>query len=178
MANENSQAANAVSAENAITATENKGPSNLSIESLILLITRQRLDNLNNNTKKEFQELKDRQKKVADLHKIQKSINKATSTDGTLDLKKNDELKQLLQSAKEHGIEVKDDKTSYNKEERNRLMDNIRMTVEDLNVQNDMQLQQVSRYTNERYETYQMARSILKPLHDDKHNKARAIAGR
>jgi len=71
---------------------------------------------------------------------------------------------------------VKDDKFKYNKDERDRLVENIRMTIEDLNVKNDMQLQTITRLTNERYESYQMARSILKPLHDDKINKAHAMA--
>jgi hypothetical protein len=40
-----------------------------------------------------------------------------------------------------------------------------------------MQIQTISRFTNERYETYQMARSILRPLHEDKQRKAREISG-
>ena len=52
------------------------------------------------------------------------------------------------------------------------------MHIEDLNTQNDMQLQTVTQLTNERYETYQMARAIMKPLDEDKKQKARSVAGR
>ena len=84
----------------------------------------------------------------------------------------------MLKQARLLGAEIDEEKLKYNNEERERLIENIRMTIEDFNVQNEMQLQMVTRLTNERYESYQMARSILKPLHDDKMSKARAISGR
>ena len=67
---------------------------------------------------------------------------------------------------------------SFSREERDGSVENIRITADDINVMNDMQLQTISRLTNERYESYQMARSILKPLHDDKLRKAREISGK
>lgn len=161
-------------------AVDNEGgidPENLSLEALILLINTERLKYLQEKTQKEFSELKDRQAKVAELHNILKALNAATDAKGELDLTKNEELKQLLSKAKELGVDVKDGKFKFNKEERERLVENIRMTVEDLNVKNDMQLQVISRLTNERYESYQMARSILKPLHDAKTSYARAMRG-
>jgi hypothetical protein len=150
-------------------------PNNLSLESLILLINTERLKSLQSNTLKELTELKKRQSKVAELHKVLKAINSATGSNGELEISNNEELKQLLQKAKDLGIEVQDDKTYFNREERDRLVENIRMSVDDLNVENDMQLQTVSRLTNERYESYQMARSILKPLHDAKISFAKGI---
>lgn len=161
-------------------AVDNEGgidPENLSLEALILLINTERLKYLQEKTQNEFSELKDRQAKVAELHNILKALNAATDAKGELDLTKNEELKQLLSKAKELGVDVKDGKFKFNKEERERLVENIRMTVEDLNVKNDMQLQVISRLTNERYESYQMARSILKPLHDAKTSYARAMRG-
>lgn len=150
-------------------------PNNLSLEALILLINTERLKILQDKTQNELVELKKRQAKVAKLHEIMKSINNATSSNGELDISKNEELKNLLKTAKEYGVDVKGDKMSYNREERDRLVENIRMTIEDMNVENDMQLQTVSRYTNERYESYQMARSIMKPLHDAKSSIAKGI---
>lgn len=152
-------------------------PNNLSLEALVLLINTERLKYLQENTRKEFTSLKERQEKVAELHKLLKAVNGATDSNGKLDCSNNDELKQLLEKAKELGVDVKDGKFKFNREERNRLVENIRMTVEDLNVQNDMQLQTISRLTNERYESYQMARSILKPLHDAKTSHARGMRG-
>ena len=152
-------------------------PENLSLEALILLINAERLKYLQEQSQKEFTELKERQEKVAELHNILKALNAATDSKGELDISKNDELKQLLSKAKDLGVEVKDGKFKFNKDERERLVENIRMTVEDLNVKNDMQLQVISRLTNERYESYQMARSILKPLHDAKTSHARGIRG-
>lgn len=106
-----------------------------------------------------------------------KMINTATVND-EFDCSDNQEIKDFLLKAKEYGVNLKEDKFTYNKEERERLIENIRITSDDNNVLNDMQLQSITRLTTERYESYQLARSIMKPLHEDKVNKARAIAGR
>ncbi len=150
-------------------------PKNLSLEALVLLINTERLHHLHNKTHKEFKELKDRQDKVAQLHQLLKKINTQTTDNGEFDCTSNKELQQLIAKAKEIGVEIKDGKFKYTKGERDRLVENIRMTVEDLNVMNDMQLQTINRLTNERYESYQMARSILKPLHETKMQMAKGI---
>lgn len=152
----------------------------LTHESLVLLITTDRLHKLEGDSRRELSELRDRQKKVTFLHKLTKTLHASTSSKGELDHSKLPadqmaELKEMMKEAKELGVELNEDKLKYNNEERERLIENIRMTIEDLNVQNEMQLQMVTRLTNERYESYQMARSILKPLHDDKMNKARSM---
>lgn len=163
---------------NAIKETSSQAdPHNLSLEALALLINTERLKFLEKKITNEFLELKKRQDQVTFLHKLIKTINVATVNE-EFDCSNNPELKDLLQKAKEYGVEINDDKFKYHKEERDRLIDNIRMTAEDFNVLNDMQLQTITRLTNERYESYQLARSIMKPLHDDKINKARSIAGR
>lgn len=149
----------------------------LSLESLALVINAQRLKTLEQKITNEFVELKKRQDQVSFLHKLIKAINSGTAND-ELDCSKNPELKDLFKKAKEYGVDIKEDKVKYNKDERDRLIENIRLTSEDYNVLNDMQLQTISRLTTERYESYQLARSIMKPLHEDKINKAHAIAGK
>lgn len=168
------------SAVEALSAAQDPTPPNddLSLESLILLINTERLQNLKDQTAKELKELKERQEKVRRLHELLSAINAATDEKGKFDCSKNKELKKLLAEAKELGVDIKEGKFSYTKEERDRLVENVRMAVEDYNVENEMQIQAISRLTNERYESYQMARSILKPLHEDKQRKAREIAGR
>lgn len=152
-------------------------PNNLSIEALILLINTERIKNLQETTTKKFEELSKKQKEVAELHKILKAINAATKEKGELNLKGNAELKTLLERAKELGVDLDSGKESYNTLERERLVENIRTTVEDLNVENDMMLQEISRLNNERYESYQMARTILKPLYDAKMSHVRGMRG-
>ena len=155
----------------------NTDPKELGIESLVLLINTERLRFLENKITKEFIELKRRQDDVSFLHKLIKSVNSST-TNEELDCSKNTELQQMLKKATELGVDLKVDKFKYTKDERERLIENIRLTAEDMNVLNDMQLQTITRLTTERYESYQLARSIMKPLHEDKIDKARAIAGR
>lgn len=152
-------------------------PKNLSLEALALLINTERLKRLENKITNEFIELKKRQDQVSFLHKLIKAINAGTSDD-KFDCSDNAEMQSLLSKAKEHGVDLQEGKFIYTKDERDRLIDNIRLTAEDFNVLNDMQLQMITRLTTERYESYQLARSIMKPLHEDKVNKARAAAGK
>lgn len=150
----------------------------LSVEALILLINTERLRTLKESTKKELQELKERQRIVKTLHQLLRAINAITDDKGKLDFSNNQEIKDLVAIAKGLGVDIKEGKTKFTKEERDRLVENIRIASDDYNVENEMQIQAVSRLTNERYESYQMARSILKPLHEDKQRKARELSGR
>ncbi|MBA3816249.1 MAG: hypothetical protein H0X29_06965 [Parachlamydiaceae bacterium] len=152
-------------------------PNNLSLEALALLINTERLKFLERKIASEFLELKKRQDEISFLHKLIKTVNAATVNE-EIDFSNIQELKDLFAKAKEYGVEIKEGKFKYNKAERERLIENIRITSEDLNVLNDMQLQTITRLTNERYESYQLARSIMKPLHDSKINTSRAIHGR
>lgn len=153
------------------------GPENMSLETLSMLVHVDRLNYLHNKIQTELGTLKQRQDKVAALHKIMKQINVATTDTGELDCTKKDDLQKLLKQAKEMGVEIQDGKHKYTKEERDRLIENFRMTIEDYNVSNDMQLQAVNRLTNERFESYQLVQAIMKPQHEDKMGKSRAIRG-
>lgn len=147
----------------------------VSLDTLVLIVNANRLKQLNEKSEIEFKELKDLQAKVAKLHEIMKKINAATDEKGELDTTNNEEIKKLLEEAKELGVDVKEGKFKYKKEERDRLMENLRMTVEDHQVVCEMKMQTVNRLINERYESYQVAKSILKPLHESKMKMVQGI---
>jgi hypothetical protein len=155
-----------------------KDPKNLSLESMVVLITANLLHRLEDDSRTQMNELRTRQEKVSFLHKLMKTINTATGNKGDVDFSAYPEVMDMLKKAKEMGVELSETQKVYNNDERERLVENLRMTVEDLNVQNDMQLQMISRLNNERYECYQMAKSILKPLHDVKMKSGSYIGGR
>ena len=148
---------------------------NLELENLTLSILTSFADDIQEKSKAEMDELKERQKDVRFLHNLLKLVNTASNEEGDLDISDNQEIKDLLAQAQELGVEVDLNKTTYNKDERNRLIENIKMTCEDLNMQNDMQMQTINRLTNERYELYQMAKSIIKTLHDAMMGHVRGI---
>ena len=150
----------------------------LTLETMILMINTNKVRALEDETRKELKELQTRQGHVRYLHKLLTGINSSTDGKGNFNFGGDADLKQLLSQAKDLGVDIDLSKTSYAKDERDRLVENVRLTCEDLNTQNEMQLQTITRITNERYEMYQMARSILKPLHEDKINKARSMSGR
>ncbi|MCB1135457.1 MAG: hypothetical protein KDK78_04225 [Chlamydiia bacterium] len=150
----------------------------LGLEELTLLMTTQHVTDLEDKIKKEFEELKERQAQVRYLHKLLKLINAQGDGKNGFDANKDPELRQLLDQAEVLGIELPSKRYIFDASERQRLVENIRMTCEDLNMQNELQMQTITRLTNERYETHQMARAIQRPLHEAKVNKARGIAGR
>lgn len=171
--------------------TKVEGEKQPTIDSLVYDILTSRLQQLQKDTTKELEELKERQKEVQKLHDLIAKINALTDKEG--EVKVDEELFDMLQGAvtsddntdavndlkiNADNLNILKEGKSYKPEDRVRLIENIRMHIEDLNTQNDMQLQTVTQLTNERYETYQMARAVTKPLDEDKKQKARAVAGR
>jgi hypothetical protein len=152
---------------------------NLSLEQLVVLINTDRVRSLEAKSKSELTELKERYSQVRSLNDLRKRVNNALSAGpkSSLDLTKDSEAKALMEKAKAVGVPVIDGKDVYTKEEAERLLDNIKMTIEDMNVQNDLQMQQISRLQNEHHESFQLAMSIMRPLHQSKTSSARAIAG-
>jgi vacuolar-type H+-ATPase subunit I/STV1 len=149
----------------------------VSVEGMALLVGMQNITKLEQKVRDELKTLSERRNQVTTLHKLLKSLNSVTDDKGEANLSKNPEIKEMLEKAKELGLEIPPIKDKYTKDERTRLVENIRTTCDDLNIQNDMQVQTISRMTNERHEAFQMMRGILKPAHEDKVNKARAIRG-
>ncbi|KIC74582.1 Uncharacterized protein DB42_BB00090 [Neochlamydia sp. EPS4] len=169
---------------NAVKSEDSKETTEMELEQLVFLLLTERLNQLQQKSNDEFQELKKRQEEVVQMHKVLKLINSQTTDRSELSFDTSHDLTHHLKDAREKlGIDIqegsiKNGKMIYTKDQRDRLIDNIRMTIDDYNTKNDMQMQTVNRLINERYESYQMARAILKPIHDDKMSKARAIMGR
>lgn len=159
-------------------ASDQETSGELSIEQLALLISTDRIRILEDKVQDEYKLLRERQEKVRALNKLLKLLNRITNAEGEIEIKDDPEILEFLQKAQELGADVDPSKTKYNSHERELLIENLRTTIDDYNTENDLQLQIITRLTNERYETYQMVRSILKPLHEDKVNKARSASGR
>jgi len=175
----------------------------VTMEQISQLMILQKLDALRTDFRGKGMELRKRQERVRWLHDLLQRINKRVDKEtGELDLthssidEKTGKVKEgvsldddkelqdvirlrelLQQAADDKGYEITA-KSKYNKDERERMTDNLRMVCDDLNLQNDMQLQDLNQLVNERYEVYQMARAIMKPLHEDKVHKARSLSGR
>ena len=175
----------------------------VTMEQISQLMILQKLDALRTDFRGKGMELRKRQERVRWLHDLLQRINKrvdketgeldlthssidektgkvkeGVSLDDDLELQDVIRLRELLQqAADDKGYEITA-KSKYNKDERERMTDNLRMVCDDLNLQNDRQLQDLNHLVNERYEVYQMARAIMKPLHEDKVHKARSLSGR
>jgi hypothetical protein len=96
-----------------------------------------------------------------------------TQVQGIRDLRKG-----LQEAHEQRQVEIKWPVDSYNRDERDALVSALDMACKDLNLQNDLQMQDLNRVYQDRLEVLQMARSIMKNLHDDKVHKARSANGR
>lgn len=148
----------------------------VSLQDMIYLVNRQLVDQIEEKLRKEFTDVQERNGKVRHLHNLLKAINAATDSKGNLDISQSPELQAMIQEANElYGLNIPADKTKFNGQERERLVENIRTTCDDLNVQSDLQLQTISRLNSERQEAYQIARSMMKAIHDDIMHKMQAM---
>lgn len=166
------------------------------MEPLLQEVLIARIESLKNSTGKDLEELLARQKEVEELHKLLARINEGTDKDGKL--KVTDELLEFLNKAIKSNspegstgenssdslkmdpkeLKILEKGKTYTSAERQRLYENIKSHIETLQTKSDMQLQALTQSTNERYETYQLARSIMKTLQELGKSFVRAVAGR
>lgn len=151
--------------------------SDSNVENMAVFHAIDRLHSLERMKAKELKELMERQHKVAFLRKLQGSINVGTTPKG-FDATNVQDFSEMLLAAKNLGVQLDEKKLAYSTEERDRLLENIRMVIDDNQTLNELQMQSIIRIETERNESIQMASSMAKPLHEDKTQKARAIHGR
>lgn len=180
---------NGVNSNDSVGEVDSVNKMNASIDSLIRDILTSSVDKLMENKKKELDEVLERQLAVKQFHDLMAKINKLTDKDGKV--KVDEELERMLYNALKNNecseadnayrmsdLKFLEKGKEYKTEERQRLLENIRMHVEDLTTQNDMQMNKVTHLTNQTYEIYQSMRSIPKPGEEAKRSMIRNVAGR
>ncbi|MBB65012.1 MAG: hypothetical protein CMO81_08090 [Waddliaceae bacterium] len=177
MSQSKSNASNDISGPTGVDNPPPPSKRNESLEDLILLVNSRKIGDLEGTSNKELEELRERQADVKYLHNVIKLINKMTKEDGSFNCEKDNEVKDVLKKARKMGVDIEKKKYVFSKEEKDRLIENIHMTIEDLNTENEMQLQTLSRLTNERYEVWQLTRATTKVLDEAKKQAARGIKG-
>lgn len=157
----------------------NRNRGQLSVESLALVCCTTGVSRVENQMANEYVELRERQERIHVLHQLQREINASSEAGEGFDWSDNPELQALVERARELGVPIPGEQGDYvfDEADQRALMENIRMTVDDLQMLNDLQLQKIANLTNRRYEFYQMARAILRPLHEAKVNAARKAGG-
>ena len=158
-----------------------------SLNQLLHLIRLHRTNGHGHKLEKELRELTERQSHVRFLTNIRRVIT--LTGDGKQGEFKADieEFQALLKQANESENEmlkkllkevgIVEGKKSYTKDEKTNVMESIKMTIDQLNVLNDMQIQTVSRLESENNEVYQMLMAAHKPLHNLITGMARSIKG-
>lgn len=177
MADKNS---NSIENINEVLASEGPSGPELSLEDAIKLLNTERLSYLRDETTNKISQLQKMQQSVEVLQTLLQRINAITDKDGKVNFSKDTgepKIEELIKQAKDLGVKWDKTDTKLSREEKDQLVSNVRLTIDNLNVKNDMALQEITRLTNERYESYQIARSMLKPLDDVKKSMARAARG-
>lgn len=149
-----------------------------SLENALFLVQSEKIHYLGGKIVSTLEQLHLRQQEVRRLQEIIASLNQKVSESGTLSIEENSNEHKLLEEAQTLGAKISTFHGVFNPQQYDRLIENIKMSVEGLNVQNEMDLQDVTRLQNEQYNLYQLVKSIHRPLDEDKRNKARAAGGR
>jgi|GEM_PF-3133367 len=152
--------------------------SSYSLETLTLLVNKERVDHLENKLKTNFKDLRKRHEEIKALQSLIRALNAATDENEKLDLTNKPELKELYQQVGEKfdlSLPKKDKFTGF---ERERMIENIKMAVNEANLDNDLLMNLVQQLNSERNESFQLALKILKTLNDIKTRQTQAIAGR
>ncbi len=151
--------------------------SNLTVEELALLLQVDRLETIDQQMQDASTTIRDRQEDIRLLHDAIAKINNALDDKDRLDIADNEELQELFQQLRDElDIDIDPAKTYWKSEEKDRLIEALRFRCEDLNSINQMDLQDIHLFMTKRYEIYELTKSILKPLHQDKVNKARKLS--
>ena len=103
--------------------------------------------------------------------------NKVDLNASKIDGKQN--LRALLTKLKEEeGCEINLELTNIDKEGRDRVIQNLNMKLETINVHNAMSLETIQMLMAEGIENFQFAKAIMKSLHEANVQSARGMAGR
>ena len=117
------------------------------------------------NQRKELADVRTEMNKVRDLQKLQQLTAVVGDDDSSINI--TFEINDLLQKAQECGTILPDYKNNFlTNEQRVDLQDRLRHTVENLNQDNDMRLQGISRLTNVLHEMYALMRTVMRTGHE------------
>lgn len=161
-------------------------PRHISTETLAKLIGSDHLAHLEIRMKNELKKLSEGQEKVVFLQTIVQTINSFAVKDKMVDISQGNasqatQLMEWLGKAQEMGLvipkKIKESLSNsvWDVEDKEALLDNLRMTIENWNTNNETQLQLTIRLVSQQDQAYQFMRAIMKPIHEDKQNKARKI---
>ena len=156
---------------------ENVKPS-YSLETLALLVNKQRVDELEGKLKTHFKDLKKLQEEIKALQSLVRTLNAATDDNENLDLDKSAEAKELYELMDKRFDLKLPNKTKFNGSARERMVDNIKMAIDERNLENDLLMNTIQQLNSERNESFQLANKIVKTLHDAKMRQTQALSGR
>lgn len=146
------------------------------LEHAAAMLAADRAKRLAEKSRSELEDIKTRQQQVRFLHEALRYINAERSIEDELDWSQDPEKMELLGKMDELGVQVPNKSGKFSAQETRRLIENTKLVLRDLNDQNEIQLKLVNKLQNERYEAWQLARTIAKPLHDAKVNILRNMA--
>lgn len=162
------------------------------IEVLAELIARYKALQLERDGYAKKEMWQDKQTDIRELHAILQGINNDVDKDGKLVLKP--ELRELLLKAdakyrekhkataddKDKRVipEVKEAGKTYDKDDLERLKDNVTMELDSLNHENELVLHELIHVYNERQETWQLARAMMTSVDQVKKRISGNMAGR
>ncbi len=136
------------------------------LEKQAVLMASDRVQRLEAESKKELDDIKARQLRIQMLNEALRTINAHRGEEDLIDWSKEPRLMDLIGQVQELGVQITHTDGKFSASQTRRSVENINLLLRDLNAQNEVQIKIANRLQNERYEAFQLARSITKPLHD------------
>lgn len=182
------------------TAMLDQGFDNLSIQQILKLMILEKAHEVRKSMVEQAKELRERQVRIHFLHTLSQKLTQAIK-DGAIDF--GEEYEQVLAAEQAKTQEEKDEENKnpsdltalqllirakndfgydlqlekeYDKEYVPKLLDSVRTICDDLNMQNNLQSQDLSQLVNERYEIFQLARSMTKVIDELMKRMAQGMA--
>lgn len=135
----------------------------LALGAMIYAIALRRQSELVQKSKDGMLEIQEKNRNIAKVNAAMQAINACES--GDLDLTNKPQLMEQLKQAKEAGAFIDLSKTKYSQEDRHRLLDNLRLSSDSLNMQTQTEMQQAN-LLSQVYENFTAARPITRAEHD------------
>ncbi len=119
-------------------------------------------------------EVKQRQQKIKFAQEIMQELNNSIDGNGKLDISQKPELLEKLRVAKEMGINIPVDKSTFSSDEKDRLMQNLGLSVDAWDKENKQDTQKMQIYLDESNRYLTLATQAMK--YEDKPKRA-SLAG-
>lgn len=145
----------------------------IALQTLTYMVLTEHIEELSKDIKSELDKVKKGQDKVVALNTLLQTLNSLTPvnnspTDRKFDMVQAPGIGEMLAQAEKMGVKLPPglENSQWDNETRERLTENINLTIKNLNMASEMQMQKVNRLMSEQDHARKLLASVMKNLHE------------